>query len=252
MAKTIRYVPILRWKQAEKLALRHLHNEDRDRITPLIEITPKSFDPPKAGKNEGKRPDPRLVLEDHVKELLEDWQYAPFFLDFCLIDGLIPLIGGVRHPLVYLAEIAQLYKLHMVPVIGLKRRDEYKSAVSRVFQMDGRGICLRVLAKEIPQSAFAQRVKAILNRLGLDESKVDLFLDYQAIDPQEPDLRTILTNIPRLGEWRSLTVASGAFPMDLQGCKLGSNLIPRTDWLNWKRQALDGADSGARWSRFRN
>lgn len=32
------YVPILRWKQAERFALRYLHEEDRKRITPLIEL----------------------------------------------------------------------------------------------------------------------------------------------------------------------------------------------------------------------
>ena len=52
------YVPILRWKQAERLALRYLDEKDRCRITPLIEITPKSFDAPKTGNKQGKKPDP--------------------------------------------------------------------------------------------------------------------------------------------------------------------------------------------------
>jgi Beta protein len=37
------YVPILRWKQAERFALHYLHEEDRKRITPLIELTPLTF-----------------------------------------------------------------------------------------------------------------------------------------------------------------------------------------------------------------
>ncbi len=63
------YVPILRWKQAERLALRYLRKEDRERITPLIEITPKIFEAPKEGKKEGKNPDPAGVLPDHAKQL---------------------------------------------------------------------------------------------------------------------------------------------------------------------------------------
>jgi hypothetical protein len=44
------YVPILRWKQAERYALRNLRDEDRDRITPLIELTPTIFkSPPNRG-----------------------------------------------------------------------------------------------------------------------------------------------------------------------------------------------------------
>ena len=200
MMSSMRYVPILRWKQAEKLALRHLLNEDRGRITPLIEITPKSFDAPKAGKKEGKKPDPRQVLEDHAKELLENWQYAPFFLDFCLMDDLMPVIDDAHHPLVYIAEIAQRFKLHLIPVVGLKREDEYTSAVSRVVHLSGRGICLRVLAKEAAQSTFAQRVRTMLKKLELNEGNADLLLDYQAVDPQEPDLKTLLAKIPRLDE----------------------------------------------------
>jgi hypothetical protein len=56
MVNTMRYVPILRWEQAEKLALKSLQEEDRSRITPLIEITPKSFDAPKTGEKKGTSP----------------------------------------------------------------------------------------------------------------------------------------------------------------------------------------------------
>ena len=75
------YVPILRWKQAERFALKNLFDEDRKRITPLIEIMPKIFDAPADGKKEGVKPDPARVLEDQAKKLLESWGYEPFFLD---------------------------------------------------------------------------------------------------------------------------------------------------------------------------
>jgi hypothetical protein len=47
MFGTNHYVPILRWKQAEKLALHRLRTDDKARMTPVIEITPKSFSPKK-------------------------------------------------------------------------------------------------------------------------------------------------------------------------------------------------------------
>ena len=129
------YVPILRWKQAERFALQYLREEDRKRITPLIEITPKIFDPPKTGKKEGKRPDPGQVLEDQAKKLLESWGIAPFFLDLGLIDSLVAPINGVRHPLVHIADTARSCCLSMVPVTGLARRDEYQTAVSGIVQL---------------------------------------------------------------------------------------------------------------------
>ena len=37
------YVPVLRWKRAEWIALRGLKPEHRKHMTPLIELTPKKF-----------------------------------------------------------------------------------------------------------------------------------------------------------------------------------------------------------------
>jgi hypothetical protein len=38
-----RYVPILRWKQAERFALRNLAEDVRNRITPLLQLLPESI-----------------------------------------------------------------------------------------------------------------------------------------------------------------------------------------------------------------
>jgi hypothetical protein len=37
------YVPVLRWKRAERIALKSMFEEDRVRLTPLIELTPRDF-----------------------------------------------------------------------------------------------------------------------------------------------------------------------------------------------------------------
>jgi len=233
------YVPILRWKQAERLALKELLKDDRKMITPLIEITPKVFDAPKTGEKKGKKPDAARVLEDQAKNLLESWGNAPLFLDLSLIDDLVPPINGVRHPLVHIAETALSYRLCIVPVTGLNRRNEYQSAVSDMVHLDNRGICLRLVTSEVLKPRLAQNVVSLLKKFHLDKSDVDLLLDYQTFDPQNPELKTLLPKIPDLRRWRSLTVASGAFPVDLQKCEKGSSPIPRHDWLNWKIQFFD-------------
>ncbi len=233
------YVPILRWKQAERLALKELLIDDRKVITPLIEITPKVFEAPKTGKKEGRKPDPARVLEDQAKHLLESWGYAPFFLDLSLIGEVVPPINGVRHPLAHIAGIARRYRLYIVPVTGPNRGNEYQSAVSEIVHMDGRGVCLRLLSKEVLQSGFSQKVRSLLKKLQLDEPNVDLLLDYQTFDPQNPGVKDLLGKIPNLRDWRSLTVASGAFPPDLQKRELGSSRISRDDWLNWKSHFFD-------------
>src|SRR5713101_3059936 len=109
------YVPILRWKGAERVALRELRAEDRVRITPLIEIPRKIFDARKSSADNGAdpdqvlfrgvgdTPDPEQVLFKAAKSVLEAWRYASFFLDLCHIDGRIPQLQSAKHPLIYIA-----------------------------------------------------------------------------------------------------------------------------------------------------
>jgi hypothetical protein len=229
------YVPILRWKQAEQFALQYLWKRDRKRVTPLIEITPKIFE----ARKTGRKPDPARVLEDQAKKLLESWGYDRFFLDLSLIDGLVPPVGGLRHPLAHIAETARHCHLSMVPVTGLGRRDGYQTAVSGIVQVEGRGACFRLLTRELLQPRFAERLESLLTKLQLNESSVDLVLDYQTFAPDNPSLRILLDRVPNLRAWRSLTVASGAFPVDLQQRERGWSRISRDDWLSWKAQFFD-------------
>lgn len=52
------YVPVLRWKAAEKNALQGLHKEDKSRLKPLLEIIPPAFQ----AKNNGRSRSVRDVL----------------------------------------------------------------------------------------------------------------------------------------------------------------------------------------------
>lgn len=64
MFDTNRYVPILRWKRGEKIALRHLQPVDKVIVTPLIELVPTNF---KLGQDGSDNP--AMVLEREAKEI---------------------------------------------------------------------------------------------------------------------------------------------------------------------------------------
>jgi hypothetical protein len=229
------YVPILRWKQAERYALRYLHEEDRKRITPLIELTPTIFKSRRKDGQERKRLDPAQILEREAKKLLEAWVNCPFFLDLCYVAIEVPRTRGNIHALEYLAEIGRNYKLALVPVTGLSRTEDYQSSVGRVLKEDGRGICLRITPSEVLQNGFANTIRAFLKSFGLDVKSVHLLLDYETTDPAGPDPQSLLAEIPDLNKWQTLSLARGAFPPDLQGLQPGNSRIPREDWLAWKR-----------------
>ena len=39
------YVPVLRWKEAERIAFSQLSSDIRRRVAPIVEFVPKEFDP---------------------------------------------------------------------------------------------------------------------------------------------------------------------------------------------------------------
>jgi len=234
------YVPILRCKQAERLALRYLHEEDRKRITPLIELTPTIF---KSRKSAGREPmplEPAKVLQLQAKNLLEACGNFPFFLDLRHLTTEVPRVGGKIHALEYLAEIARSYKLKLVPVAGLSRTKEYQSSVAGVVKDDKRGICLRITPAEILHAGFTKTIRSFLKSLRLDAESVHLLIDYEANNPAEPTSQSLLEAIPNLNEWQTVSVASGAFPPDLQGFQPGNRKIPRNDWIAWKEAVSNG------------
>jgi hypothetical protein len=240
------YLPILRWKQAERYALKNLRDEDRDRITPLIELTPTIFKSRRTQNQEPKPLDPAEVLEKEAKKLLETCLNRPFFLDLRHVTVEISRTRGKVHALEYLAEIGRAYKLALVPVTGLSRPDNYQSSVRSANRRDARGICLRITPSDVLQNGFAAAIKDFLKSFDLDAKAVHLLLDYEAGDPAEPDPQVLLAQIPNLNQWQTFSFASGAFPPDLQAFQLGNSKIPRKDWLIWKRMVFQNGKSALR------
>jgi hypothetical protein len=229
------YVPILRWKHAERFALRYLLEDDRARITPLIELTPLTFQSRKTAKREAMPLDPAQVVHQESKKLLEACGNSPFFLDLRHVAVDVARTRGKMHALEYFAEVGRSYKLAIVPVTALSRTREYQTSVATIVKDDKRGICLRLTPAEIMAENFASSVRTFLKSLRLTEDTVHLLVDYEVNDPAVPSVESLLSTIPNLDKWQTLSVASGAFPPDLQGFERGNRRIPRSDWLAWKK-----------------
>ena len=260
MLGTRHYFPILRWKKAEMNALHRVRVADKARMTPIIEITPASFSP----KNRGTETedslnteslvaidpvrDPGSVLRHHAKEVLQFWGNSPFFLELGLLEGAVPLINGTSHPLTYFTDVARSYRLRMVPVTTLNRSATYKSAVAESVKTGGNGICIRLSPNEMLGPLFALHLSRAQDELGTNPSATDLLIDYGVFDSEAPAIAKLLSNLPHLEDWRSLILARGAFPKDLQGFELGTRRIPRSDWTSWVG-GLNGSGK-LRWPSF--
>ncbi|MBN1458442.1 MAG: beta family protein [Armatimonadetes bacterium] len=213
------YVPVLRWKRAEWVALRNLDNQTRTRITPLIEFVPRNPQPPS-----------RKVVDD----VLESWGNSPFFADFWLLDE-FPCPTEGADVLSSFAEEASAQNLWCIPVTGIGRSEDYRSAVRAASQMHGRGVCVRLWREDLQRSDLAR----LLTQLVVARENTDLVVDYQVAQDGPPDIQDICSRIPSLGHWRTFSLICGAFPRYLSELeKNRQHELPRCDWLTWRDQVF--------------
>lgn len=230
------------------MALHRLRADERANMTPLIEFTPAPFLPKRRAKSaeDDEAPKPLIVtdatpdavsvLRRHAKDVLRFWGYSPFFLEARHLEGVVPLIDGKTHALSFFAQLARNYRLKPVPVTSLDRSATYCAAVSEVLKSDYNGLCLRIGASELLDGRFADRIDTFLKEHSVNDSDCDLLIDYGVFNAEAPEIAGLINKVPSVSNWRSMIVAQGAFPKDLQGFRPGTHKIARSDWKTW----LDG------------
>jgi len=229
------YVPILRWKRAEWVALGEIATEDRQHMTPLLELTPRSFQ----GRNDRPAPHPEDVLTKNASDIGRYWEQAPFFADLCHLDPDLRTANRTT-PLQFLAREARARGLALIPVTGLRRDPGYQRAVASIAAEDRRGACVRVRVADIESSDFPDNLSSLLKLLGLRNAETDLLLDYEVLPHGAPTIALLSNSIPDIDCWRTFTVASGTFPRDLTGFAVGQHTLPRFDWMRWRTQVSEG------------
>jgi hypothetical protein len=230
------YVPILKAKRGEYDALEHLGASDRDLVTPLLEIAPIPWD----FENDTEAKSVNEHLAGTARLIDKAWgNDRELFVDLRWLDDEERLSTG-EHPVEWLWNDLRTIGVKAVPVTALDHDDDFHDTVATVAAADGRGVCLRLAADDLVDlAALAVDVDALLGRLGVDPSAVDLIVDLGAVPADNASVATItagavLPVLPRLTEWRTLTLAAASFPEDLSDVNTDSmDTIRRADWLLW-------------------
>jgi hypothetical protein len=215
MAKSrVAYVPILKTKAGERWALSHLRPATRASIRPLLEFhehKDKSTDEHVAG-----------LCDDLVAEWGTD---RTFYLDGRWLHG----DGGDPSVLATIFAAAQERDLRAVPVVRPTFDESTLEQVRAIVEAGGRGYMLRVGPAVLDDP---HALDAVTEAIGLPPGQVDLLLDYRN---RPMSLGRDARRVPRMGEWRRLVAASGAFPSSLAGLTLHEwHGLPRHDWLSWR------------------
>ncbi len=228
------YVPVLRWKEAERGALSQLDARDSDHITPLVELVPENF----------VRNDKRLCNDAAMYwvagQLRQCWDERPVFVDLLNLPPiLIPQSGKC---LAQLAEYAGFWRFSLIPVTGLHRESSYNTAVRNVAERMNYGACLRLTLEDVHSAPVDQSVSELLSVVGLKHSEMDLIVDCETVDSSSPDFDDLCRSIPDVEKWRNFVVTGGAFPKDLSAYRKNErHSIPRLEWTSWRDRAFEAS-----------
>ena len=163
------YMPILKWRQGEYIALDLLENRIKDKVLPLIEIPPIEWDFER--KMKAKSIDDHL--EPFSRRLKNKWKNRAACIDLKYIESTIYMKNGI-HPLIYIFRNARKINAHVSPVTGLTRNDSYQTAVKSIVKNDKNGICIRLQFNDLASPNLQLNLESLVNYLEIKLIDVDL------------------------------------------------------------------------------
>ncbi len=229
------YLPVLKFKQGELLAIMHLHEEAKDRVYPLFEVMPIPWD----YANDVPAKELRAHLSSVIPNLKKYWDGRPFMIDFRFIREdqctVMP-----PHPLHSMAQEAKDAGLHMVPVVSLGSPTCFLEGTRTALKILGHGAALRIVGEDFDNPNFDADIEAMLDIQldGIKAEDVDVVVDLgqipsEGLTPLVVGMRNLMRMVPPL-PWRSLSMVASSFPDNLSEIPSASGgYISRGEWKLW-------------------
>ena len=228
------YVPAIKWKQGEYMALEELKPHHKPHLTPLVDIPAIPWD--------FKEERPAKSIDSHLDKIAEQMVKAwgaerSIFVDLGLVEPGVRMSGG-EHPVDWLFDKLASAGVQAIPVTGTDRDRAYQNAVAVVAGRDQQGFCLRAEPDDFQDQASVDILVGLIDGFGINRTSIDLILDMGAITAGQSGLmaRVVASALALLAgatDYRTLTVLSGAFPTDLSSVPKGLSVLPRADWAMW-------------------
>lgn len=233
------YIPILKWKRGERIALKNLSQEQMESITPLFEIQPIPYD--------HKLKTFKKTIDKHLENtgdnLSDIWlSNRPVFVDGHTlfddqrIDTDITLNNG-QTPLEFFIDDIEAKGIPAVPVTSILRYESYHEAVQSCIDKYTRGVCLRLERSDFHDiKKLKLSIDQFLENTGVSVEEVDIIIDFKQINPDEKDsvmdeLILIIAKFPYLNQWRTFSFASTSMTSSLSHIPTNTtHEIERIEW----------------------
>ncbi len=213
-------MPVLHWKPAEVGALSKLADTTREHITPLLELCPTMFVQKEGIKRKKRGP---KKVEDILLSRIEELRLAvtgnPFLIDLRHLPESLTCSDG-EHMWDALSRKGISLGLVAVPVTGFFGKGKpHQAKIAEIAENFGRGLAIRLFRRDLERPSLPRDVLTLLEILKTDIGRAHLLIDLELVSADSHSLDSLITRIPQVNDWRSVTIVGGSFPLDLRHLK---------------------------------
>ncbi|MDY6794815.1 MAG: beta family protein [Actinomycetota bacterium] len=236
------YIPVLRWKKAERDALATLDVRIRENITPLFELIMPA---PKRDKDDYNKilSDSKAVFKNNLPSTVGELNKccpidSSAFVDVHLIDGELraTTLKQILDDSLTSAQVTLVPVTHIIPVVSTDADMSTRKVAVDYASSSDNGLCVRIDRYNLDDEDLNKVISDFVGKNKLDISKTDLFIDLGVISESD-DAKNVsaqLARLPSLNDWRTVILSGGAFPKDLSEFEKHShNQVVRYDWRLW-------------------
>lgn len=241
MATDWRYLPILKWKQGERIALREMTAAQWGGVVPVLELPAVTGDlRPALGAYLDK-------IAGHFKSTFPEDK--PIGVD---IRFVAPAHAKQAKLLATICQrLEKAAERTIIPVIADSMMDDDKADLEMLAAFDER--ILRIQTPMVDPAQIPSYVQT-LTAAGVAKRDLHLLVDQYSIVREDAarkftEVKDFLDAALAAG-CASVTVGGGSFPMNLTGIKQGLHSIPRVEWEVWQRVKRAGAYAAVRYSDY--
>jgi hypothetical protein len=127
-----------------------------------------------------------------------------------------------------------------IPVVSFANDPAFLAAVGGVVRRDRRGVCFRLRRIDFDRPTLAQDIEDLLRPLVAGGwAETDLVIDlespnYVPITLYVRNMAGILSLVPHLNRWRTVTIAGTSYPQSVANINPPFEIIPRLEWQAYR------------------
>lgn len=207
MKTSVAYVPIVKGKKYDLMAVGGVLNDVRHIMKPFIEAMPVNPEQPS--------------VEDHVHKLCacikKHVPVGDIFVDFY---GLLPeaTVSDGTSATLFGYQLLKGLGRSVTPAYGFERDELIWESLGKIVLEFGNGFCFRLSRVDLMEFAFDDVWSQIIERtaqMGLTPSQVDLLLDMRHIESEDvsvlaDNITSFLFHNPEVSDYRSVIVAGSS------------------------------------------